>query len=220
MLSKSICKGFNDGIEPFGSERRHVEDGANGFSSAADGAFSLVRAAITIEGSQADEGGDLLAVQFAEFRNIGDHGGGGNRPEAGNRLDELGFIAPVIVGLDEGLDGAFDVVDLPLERIEDGLDTFSGELGFGDLPAIGLLGSEVDELPPAGDELLDFGLFFRSFLDGDGLHLFGEERQDTGIDAIGLGHQAQRPSEVAGPFGIDDGDGKPASARSATTSRS
>ena len=92
------------------------------------------------------------------------------------------------------------------EGVEDGLDAFPGGLGVGDVPAIGLLGSEVDELSPASDELLDFGLFFGGFLGGRRLHLFGEESQDAGIDAVGLGDQAQGPGEIADPFGIDDGD--------------
>ena len=159
-----------------------------------------------VVGSQADESRDLLAVQLAEFGDIGDDGGGGDAPQAGHRLDELGFVAPVIVGLDEGFDGSLNIMNLPLEGIEHGLDALPCGLNVGEVPPIGLLGAEVDELSSAGDELLDFGLFFRSFLDGCRLYLLSEEGQDPGIDAIGLGHQAQGPGEVAGPLGIDNRD--------------
>ena len=206
MLSEPLSEGFDDGVATFGGQGSHVEDAADGLTSAGDGAFTLEGAAISIEGSQADESRDLLAVQLAKFGDIGDDGGGGDAPQAGHRLDELSFVAPVIVGLDDGFDGLFDVADLGFQGVEHGLDALPGGLSSGDMPAIGLLGAKVDELPPAGDKLLDFGLFFGSFLDGGGLHLLSEESQDPGIDAIGLGHQAQGPGEVAGPFGIDNRD--------------
>ena len=63
------------GMEACGGEGSHVEDGADGFASAADGAFALMLAAIAIEGSQADEGGDLLAVELSELGDVGHEGG-------------------------------------------------------------------------------------------------------------------------------------------------
>ena len=63
MLSESIGEGFDDGIATSGRERGHVEDAADGFSSAADDAFALVLAAVVVEGSDADEGRDLLSVE-------------------------------------------------------------------------------------------------------------------------------------------------------------
>jgi len=206
MLSETIGEGFDDGVETSSCEGGHVEDAADGLPAAGDSAFTFEGAAVSVVGSQADEGGDLLPVELAELRDIGHERVGGDLSQSGNGFNELGFVAPVIVGLDEGLDGAFDVVDLALEQVEDGLDALPGELSFGDLPAIGLLRAEVDELPSAGDELLDFGLFFRGFLEGRRLHSFGEESQDAGIDAVGLGQQSQGLGEIAGPFGIDDGD--------------
>lgn len=206
MLSESIGESFDDGVEAFGSQGSHVEDGAHGLTSAANGTLSLLGAAVTIEGSQAHERGDLLPVEFAEFGNIGDHGGRGDGTQARNGLDELSFVSPVIVGLNEGLDGAFDVVDLPLEGVQHGLDAFLSGLGTGHVPAIGLLRSQVDELSSASDELLDFGLFFGSFFDRGGPDPFREESQDPGIDAVGLGHQAQSFREVSCPPRIDDRD--------------
>src|SRR5205085_510015 len=139
MLSETSSEGFDDGIEAFSGHRRHVEDAANGLATAGDGAFAFHGAAVAIVGSQADESGDLLTVEFAELRNISDDGSGGNSAEAGNRLHELGFVSPFVVGLDEGLDGAFDVVDLPLQGVEHGLNALPSELSAGDIPAIGFL---------------------------------------------------------------------------------
>ena len=201
MLSESIGEGLDDGVAASGSQGRHVEDTADGFSSAADGAFALVLSAVTIEGSQADEGGDLLAVEFAQFGDIGDEGGGSDAAESWDRLYELGFLAPVVIGLDELL----DAVDLAFEYLEDGLDALSGRFDVSRLETVGLHGPQVDELSSASDELLDFGLFFRGLLGGRRLGLLGKEGQDTGIEAVGLGDQAEAASEIADPAGIDDG---------------
>lgn len=118
----------------------------------------------------------------------------------------MNFVLPIIVRLEERLDHFLDSADFSFESVDDGLDAFSGGFGVGAVPAIGLLSFEVDELPPAHDELLDFDLFFRSFVAGDWLHFFCEESQDAGIDAVGLGHQAQGLGEIAGSLGIDDRD--------------
>ncbi len=186
MLSQSIGEGLDDGIAAFGGEGSHVEDGADGFTAAADRAFALVLAAVTIEGGQTDEGGDLLAVEFSQFGHVRDEGGGGDAAQPWDGLNELSLLAPLLVGLDEGLDRRFDAVDLPLQDLEHGLDAFLGGFGGCDFQSIGLHRSEVDELPSAADELLDFGLFFRSFLAGGGLHLLGEQSQHAGVDAVGF----------------------------------
>ncbi len=206
MLNESIGEGFDDGIASSGRERGHVEYGADGFPSAGDGAFALVLSAVVVEGSDADERRDLLPVERSEFGEIGDEGGGSDSAESGYGLDEFGFLSPVVLGLDEGFDGLFDVVDLSFQQFEDGLDTFLSGLGPGHFEAVGFHGSEVDELSSAGDELLDFCLFFGHFLDRSGLDLLGEQSQDAGIEAVGLGGQAQGPGKVPNSFGINDRD--------------
>jgi hypothetical protein len=206
MLSESIGEGFDDGIAASCRERGHVEDAADGFSSAADGAFALVLPAVVVEGSNADEGRDLLSVEGSEFGEIGDEGGGGNSAESGYGLDEFGFLSPIVVGLDKGFNGFFDVVDLTFQKFEDGLNTFLSGFGPGQFEAIGFHDSEVDELSSAGDELLDFGLFFWHFLDRSRLDLLSEQSQDAGIKAVGLGGQAQGSGKVPNPFGINDRD--------------
>jgi len=206
MLSESIREGFDDGVASSGRERGHVKGAADGFSSAGDGAFALVLPAVVVEGSDADEGRDLLPVEGSEFGEIGDEGGGSDSAEPGYGLDEFGFLPPVVVGPDEGFNRLFNVVDLPFQQLEDGLNTFLGGFGPRQFKAIRFHGSEVDELSSSGDELLDFCLFFGHFLDRSGLDLLGEQSQDAGIEAVGLGGQAQGPGKVPDPFGIDDRD--------------
>ena len=206
MLSESIGEGFDDGVEAPGSHGGHVEDATDRLASATDGSFAFPGAAIAIERCESNEGGDLLTIEFSDFGDIGDDRGSGDRSQPRHGLDELDFVLPVIVGFEEGLDHFFDAADFRFERIDDGLDAFPGGLGVGNVPAVGLLSFEVDELSPARDELLDFGLFFGSFLAGSRLHFLGEESQDARIDAIGLGYQAEGLGEIAGASGVDHRD--------------
>src|SRR5262249_28849862 len=52
-------------------ESRQVDCRANAGTSAEDGSFALIFATVTVEGCDADEGRDLLAIEFAEFRKFG-----------------------------------------------------------------------------------------------------------------------------------------------------
>jgi hypothetical protein len=206
MLSEAISEGFDDGVAAAGGQSSHVEYGADGFTPATDGAFALVFSAVAIERSQSDQGGYLLAIELTEFGDIGQECGGSDAPQPWDGLHELGLVAPVVIRFDEDFDGGFDFADLPFQEFEDGLDAFPDGLSVGDLEPVRLHRAEVDELSPPSDELLDFGLFFGGFLGRLGLHLLGEEGQDAGIQAVGLGDQAEGPGKVPDPAGIDDRD--------------
>jgi hypothetical protein len=206
MLSEAVSESLNDGVAASGGEGRHVKDGADGFSPTADGSFTLVGAAIAIEGGQSDQGGDLLSIELTEFGDLREEGRGSDATEPRHGLHELSLLAPIIVGFDEGFDGGFDLADLAVEESQDGLDAFSDAFGADDLEAIGLHGPQVNKLSSAGDELLDFGLLFRGFMGWRRLDLLGEKGQDASIDAVGLGDQAEGLGEISGPFGIDHGD--------------
>src|SRR5947207_6103801 len=124
MLSEAIGEGLNDGITSSGGDGSHVKHGADGFAAAADGAFAFHGATVPIEGSQADQRGDLLTVELANLRYIGHDGGGGDAAQSGNRLDELSLVAPFIIGLHERLDDLLDAADFGFERVDHGLDAF------------------------------------------------------------------------------------------------
>src|SRR6476646_7867361 len=163
MLSEASGEGFDDGIEPFGGHGSHVEHAANGLAAAADRSFAFHGAAVPIEGSQTDEGRDLLTVELADLGNIGHDGRGGDVAQTRYGLDEPDFVLPVVVRFKQGLDELIDSADFGFESVDHGLNAFPGGLDLRDVPAIGLLSADVDELPPTGDKLLDFDLFFGSF---------------------------------------------------------
>ena len=58
-------------------------------------------AAVVVEGSDSDEGGDLLSVELTELREFGEECGGGHLSDAGSGLNEVGFGFPIVIGVDE-----------------------------------------------------------------------------------------------------------------------
>jgi hypothetical protein len=109
---QAVGEGSDDRVASSRGERGHVEQATDRRASSPDCPLASELAAVSIEGSQADQGGDLLAIELAQFGDFGDERGAGHRSDAGNALKEVGFVVPVIVGFDEGEDFFFDPFDL------------------------------------------------------------------------------------------------------------
>ena len=192
-----------------GDLRGHIQDVAQGGASAADGAFAEVFSGVAVEGRHADQGGELAAVGLAEFVELGDEGRGKDRPDAGDRAEARVEVFHVVIGVDEGGDLLVEAFDLLIQDVQDGIEGFSGGLGGGGLEAVGLVDLGGDELFSAGDQSVEFRLFFGAF---DGQTGFGEAcefHEDQGVEGIGFGQDAQGLGEVADFAGVDPGDGQP-----------
>ena len=74
------------------------------------------------------------------------------------------------------------------------------------ISAVHLGGSQLDELAPACDEIVEFGLLFPGFCEGPWSNLLSEASDDSGIDAVGFGEDPERFGEVSDLPGIDHGD--------------
>jgi len=61
----------DDRVVTTGHQRGHVQNGANDAPAAAGEAFAAHRAAVTIDRSDADQGGDGLSADLAEFGQAG-----------------------------------------------------------------------------------------------------------------------------------------------------
>ena len=72
LLFESLGEAFDDRVVVFGVESRHVEDVAEGPASSADGAFAGSFAAVVGVGRDADQGGDLFAVELSQLGQFGD----------------------------------------------------------------------------------------------------------------------------------------------------
>ncbi len=205
LSGESFGEFFQGGIEAFGGEGGHVEGVADVGSPTPNGAFAPHSSAIVVEGGQAREGGDFLSVELSEFGEIGHEGGGRGLAHAGNAGEEFGFGVPIVVGFEQLEDSLFDGVDFLVQEVDDFSHAPRDQLSGIRFEAIGFGGSQGDELSSAGDELLQFGLFFGQLIDQPGLDLLSEAGDDGGVEAIGFCQDAESAGEVADLPGIDDG---------------
>jgi hypothetical protein len=66
-------------------ERRHVQDVPHGTPSAADHSATAQGTTVAVEGRDADQGGNLPAVEVAQFGQVGNEPQHGDRTHAGDR---------------------------------------------------------------------------------------------------------------------------------------
>ena len=78
--------GGDDGIGAAGDQGGHVEGGAHGGAAAGDGAAAAQGAAVAVDRRDPDQGGDLAAVEMAEFGQLGDQGAQRRRADAGDAV--------------------------------------------------------------------------------------------------------------------------------------
>lgn len=81
-------------VEAGGDNRTHAEHGADLCASAPHCASPSERAAVAIEGHDADEGGDLLICQCAQLRKTRQQGRGQHGAYARHTLQEIVFFPP------------------------------------------------------------------------------------------------------------------------------
>jgi hypothetical protein len=155
------------GFQEVGAESGHLQDAAHGGAAAGDRPVAPPGAAVAIDRSAADEGGNPGSIEAAELGQLGDQGAGGDLADAGHRgqqvlggapgrratdllgeaRDQLG-IQPI--GRGEAADGAGEGADLG--RIDDReRQAGGGDRGrAGDLEAAGRL--EHDQLGAGRDQ--------------------------------------------------------------------
>lgn len=195
-LNEALVGGFDDGIVPNGDECGHVQDVADAASSAADHAMAAPCAQIFVEWRDADESGQLAAIERAEFGQFGDEGSRGYRANARHGGQEIFRLAPGGRGADAVIDIDIDVREFFFQKSEMAVD-FLGEALVGGAPAaIGLHADHLDDLPPPGDEFAEHSGFVR----GDRPRLrpdpLREQGDDLRIDGVGLGELSERPGEI------------------------
>lgn len=203
---ESLGELFDGGVEPHGGEAGHVQGAADVGSSAPDHASSSELPAVTVEGSDSDQGCDLLAVELSQFGEFGQQGGTGSGPDSGDGGEQLRLVFPIVIRLDVLEDVLFDAFDLLVEQVDDALHTFANGFHRGRFQSVFLGRAEVDQLSASRDELFEFGLFLMRGFHDPGADLLSEAGDDTGVDAIGFGQDAMSFGEVPHLAGIGDGN--------------
>ena len=184
-------------IATLGGECGHVEDVSDRSPSSPDGASTLKVTAVTIEGSQPGQGADLLTVESSQFGKFSKECDGCGGPDAGSTTEHVDFTTPVVIGLEEFGKFVFDALDLAVQQVDDFLDAPANRLHGDRFATVGFGGTDLDELPAATDQLLQFGLFFRGFRGCPRSNMLSESGDDLGVDPIGLGQDAKGFGEVS-----------------------
>ncbi len=202
-------EGFHGGAMADRGDGGLVETDADLGASAADVADAGVFAAVVVEGGQADEGSDRLAVFLPQLRKVGDEGAGHLGADAGDGLQDLVAGFEGLRGIDDLVHAVFEFLDLVFEEVDVLLDVFEnllGAVGCG-MVVVFLDGEHADELGAAVVEFAEFGQFGRRQRPNDGGDDLGEVGDDGGIDRVGLGELAEGFGEVADLAGVGD-DGR------------
>ena len=96
----------------------HVQHAAYFFSAAGDVGAAVQFTRLSVVGSQADQGGDLMAIELAQFGQMRQEHSAGLRADARGAAQDGFFVAEVIVGLDVVLDEIESQDDLVLAQDE------------------------------------------------------------------------------------------------------
>ena len=194
------------GIPLTSGQGGHVEQAANLFSAAGDMSSTILFTRLAVVGGQADQGGDLVTIESAQFGQMRQEHGASLRADAGRAFEQSIFVLQVIVGLDVVINEFIEFSDLVFERF----DHFSNAFADFDMVnhggTVGFLGEQGMELPTSRDQFgegRDLGCFRRS---GLGFDDFAELGDDLGIEGIGLGAFAEASGEVAHLSRIGDDD--------------
>ncbi len=160
-LNEALVGGFDDGIMPNGDERGHVQDVADAASSAANHAMAAPCARISVEWRDADERGQLAAIERAEFGQFGDEGSRGHRADARHGGQEIFRFAPGGRGTDAVIDIDIDVRERFYQKSEMAVDLLGEAIVGGAPAAVGFHADHLDDLPSSGDELTEHSGFMR-----------------------------------------------------------
>ena len=144
-----------------GDESGHVEGFAESASSASGHAFAAKLSAITVEGGDPDESGDLLAVEFAEFGEIGGDGACGDRSDSWDGLDESGGVLELEIACEQFGDFLGEGLELLLIELNRLFDEASHRVVPSASETIAFLDQHVANLVAAGGECLQFLGIFR-----------------------------------------------------------
>ena len=127
----------------------HVERRPDFDTATLDLALTAIVAAVPVHRGNPGQGGDLVAIDLAEFGQLGDQGAGDDIADAGHALQEILFGAPDWAGFDQLVDGLLDACALGFEPLEHGPERALRDavVGSGQTLLFGI--DHDDELTPA-----------------------------------------------------------------------
>ncbi|MGA2093424.1 MAG: hypothetical protein ABSH16_08475, partial [Sedimentisphaerales bacterium] len=178
------------------SQGSHIKDVANVFSASEYARFAGESSRHKVKRSDADQSGDLLAVELPQFGQLRQEHSTSLRADAWGAAEDFIFFTEAVVGLDVLFNEFVEFGDLIVEGFEHLADAFTNLWMKGELASVGFLGVQVSELPAATHQVSQFVYFgacgrFWLWLDD-----LGETCKDCGVDGVGLGPFAKATCEV------------------------
>jgi hypothetical protein len=198
--------GSDDRIVTSGDESSHVESRANARPASPCYALSSAPAAVTIQWSNADQGGDLLPRASAQLGQVGQQGQGRLRSHAGHTPQQVFLFSPGR-GLFEGLlQLVIQLLDLLGERCPNRINGLANQPVGHLLGAISFCGKHPDELASPGELLLQFQLFSAGQRTLLGPYRPAKLGQDLRVDGVCFGKLPRGASEISDLARVDDHD--------------
>jgi len=204
VVAQALVEETEGVIMADGAECRHVEGTAHRGAAAGDMALAAELSAIVIDRRDADQGGELLMLDAAEFRELGEEHGGRCRADAIDAGHDGLSVGQGSIGFDGSGDRGIDLRELVAQHSNMLVDP-GGDGGGGMLEMIALGDQSLDEVAPARDQARQSRARRIDRRQGRGTHRLAEARQDTGIDRVRLGEPALGPGKIACLTRIDDG---------------
>ena len=187
----------DDGVASPGREGSHVQSTSDRSPTSPDRTLATETTTIAVERSQAGQRRHLLAVEVAQFREGRQKGGDGFLADSRNVTELFHFALPLVVRFDHGKDVLIDLFDLFVQQVDDLLNTLSHRLDGDGVKSVAFGGSEIDELAATYDDLFEFCLFFRRFVDSSRPYVLAKACNHFCVDTVGFREYAQSFGKVA-----------------------
>jgi hypothetical protein len=192
------------------SQRGHVEGGPDRRPASGDCLAASQRAAVAIDGRNADEACDLAPIEAPELRQFGDQGAQSGFAHSGQAGQKVGVGLPGGALPDRPVDVAIELRKLGLQDIDMPVDSFQHARLTSESTTVFLRHDHLDDLPPARHQFAQrLGLSVRDRprrrANGRG-EVSDRASKDArlfdglwrrGVEAVGLGELAGRTGEVA-----------------------
>src|ERR1700677_195478 len=147
-VDEALAKGLEDGVVTAGGEACEKEGGAHGLAAAGDHGLALPLAGVAGERGEAGQACDLLAVERAELRQLGDEGA-----RARDGGEQVFLVAPCGRSADARIDFCVDLGELLLERGDQAGDALFDALDRDAPLAIALGDDHLNDLAAPRDEV-------------------------------------------------------------------
>ena len=201
-ITQSFVERADDRITSAGNQGSHVKCGPYGGSTSPDRATASEGTTVAIQWGDANQGGNLLTVEFSEFGQLRQQGTANDGADSRYRLEQVLVLTPdrtLTDSLIEVMVGSFEFFFQPADV---NLDASSQSFG-GTGEAVCFGHDHLGDLSPTSNQCTQF----QGDLIGQGTNRWpyglGETGKDPSIDAIGLGQLPSGFGEISDLSRVD-----------------